>query len=57
MTCKDCKHFVFWKDNDSIFGGHAEGVCTAVRPNLGPPPNREVKCRDGAECKAFEEAK
>lgn len=50
--CKDCEHFIFWRDNNNSFDSEPEGVCTAPRPQLGPAPNREVRKYDGVNCPA-----
>ena len=53
--CKNCEHFIYWQDNHATYDRQAEGVCTAPRPLLGPPPNREVNKADGLNCPSFKE--
>ncbi len=53
--CENCRHFIFWELNARMFSHSPEGVCTAPRPALGPPPCREVQRKEGADCKVFEE--
>lgn len=55
--CKDCEHFIFWRDNNNSFDSEPEGVCTAPRPQLGPAPNREVRKDGGVNCPAFKKSR